>query len=58
MFERLERRDGGVAVIGTVAGLESVVFLDRDDLLGAAGALAVPVALGAALGLLARRALR
>lgn len=54
-FARLERRDGGLAVIGTVAGFESVVFLNRDEVLRAAGLLAAPVALGAVLGLLAGR---
>lgn len=57
-FSRLERRDGAIAVIGTVAGLESAVVLDRDDLLGVAAFLAVPVALGAGFCLLACRARR
>lgn len=52
-YRRVERRPDGVAIIGTVAGIESMVVLDRDDAKRAAKALAVPVA-GAALVLLLR----
>ena len=31
-FRRVERRSGSIAVVGIVAGLESSVVLDRDDL--------------------------
>jgi mannose/fructose/N-acetylgalactosamine-specific phosphotransferase system component IIC len=53
-YRRVERRPDGVAIVGTVAGIESTVVLDRDDAKRAAKALAVPVA-AAALVLLARR---
>ncbi|MBS1845064.1 MAG: hypothetical protein JST53_11660 [Actinobacteria bacterium] len=53
-YRRVERRADGVAIVGTVAGIESTVVLDRDDAKRAAKALALPVA-AAALLLLARR---
>lgn len=43
-FRRLERRDGGVAVVGIVAGLEASVLVDCDDLRTVARTLAVPLA--------------
>ncbi len=52
-YRRVERRPGGVAVIGTVAGIESTVVFGKDDAVRAAKALAVPAA-AAALVLLAR----
>jgi hypothetical protein len=52
-YRRVERRPGGVAVIGTVAGIESTVVFDADDAKRAARALAIPAA-AAALVLLAR----
>ena len=51
-YRRVERRDDGVAIIGTVAGLESSVVFGQDDALRAAKLLAVPA--GLALLLLAR----
>lgn len=40
VYRRVERRgDGQVAMIGTVAGVESSVVFDRDDALRAAKAL-------------------
>ncbi len=56
-FRRLERRPDGLAVIGTVAGIDSTVVFDRDDAKGAAKVLAVPAA-ALALLLLARTARR
>ena len=56
-YRRVERRPDGVAIVGTVAGIESTVVLGRDDAVSAAKALAVPVA-AAALLLLARSARR
>jgi hypothetical protein len=44
IYRRVERRPDGLAVIGTVAGIESTVVLDRDDAKRAAKALAVPAA--------------
>ena len=55
-YRRLERRPDGLAIIGTVAGIESTVVLDRSDAERAARALAVPVA--AAALLVAARAAR
>jgi hypothetical protein len=42
-FRRVERRPGGLAVVGTVAGLESTVVLDKVDAVRAAKVLAVPL---------------
>ncbi len=45
VYRRVERRpEGEVAVIGTVAGIESSVVLDRDDALAAAKILGAAVA--------------
>jgi hypothetical protein len=55
VYRRLERREDGVAIVGTVAGVDSRVVLDHGDLRRAAIALGVPLAAGAALALLARR---
>lgn len=52
-YRRLERRPDGLAVIGTVAGIDSTVIFDGDDAKRAAKALAVPAA-ALALLLLAR----
>ena len=45
VYRRVERRDGEVAVIGTVAGVESSVVFDRDDALRAGKALGALAAL-------------
>ena len=52
-YRRLERRPDGLAIVGTVAGVDSSVVFDRDDARRAAAALAVPAA-GLALVLLLR----
>lgn len=39
VYRRVERRGGEVAVLGTVAGVESSVVFDRDDALRAGKAL-------------------
>ena len=44
VFQRLERRDGTLAVVGTVAGVDSRVIFDADDLRLAAKLAAVPIA--------------
>ncbi|HVO55262.1 MAG TPA: hypothetical protein VMT37_12705 [Solirubrobacterales bacterium] len=36
VFDRLERRNGGIDVVGSVAGIESRVSLGSDDLRAAA----------------------
>jgi hypothetical protein len=56
VYRRVERRPDGLAIIGTVAGIESTVVLDRDDARRAGRALALPV--GALALLLAARAAR
>jgi hypothetical protein len=43
-YRRVERRPGGIAVVGTVAGIESTVVFDRDDAKRAAKIFAVPIA--------------
>jgi hypothetical protein len=53
-FRRVERRDGGIAVVGAMAGLESTVILGPEDLRAAARRLALPLAATAALLVLAR----
>jgi hypothetical protein len=54
VYRKVERREDGIAIVGTVAGIESTVVFDRDDARRAAKALAVPAAALAALALLAR----
>jgi hypothetical protein len=44
VYRRIERREDGVAILGTVAGVDSGVVLDRDDAVRAAKALALPAA--------------
>jgi hypothetical protein len=44
VFERLERREGGVAVVGSVAGIESTVVLEPEDLAALARRAALPLA--------------
>ncbi|MBS1885926.1 MAG: hypothetical protein JSU06_01940 [Actinobacteria bacterium] len=51
-YRRLERRAEGLAIVGTVAGIESTVVFDKEDAKRAAVALAAPAAV-AALVLLA-----
>ncbi len=53
VYRKVERRADGLAIVGTVAGVDSAVVFDRDDGIRAAKALAVPAAL-AALAILAR----
>ena len=48
VFQRLERRQGGIDVVGTVAGLESRVVLGGEDLRAAARLLGPPLAAVAA----------
>jgi len=54
-YRRVERRPDGIAVLGTVAGIESTVVFDKDDARRAAKALAVPI--GAVALLLVARAI-
>ena len=54
-FQRLERRDGAIAIVGLVAGLESTVLLERDDLLRLARVAALPAAVVALLAWRCRR---
>jgi CBS-domain-containing membrane protein len=55
-YRRVERRPDGIAIVGTVAGIESTVVLGKDDARRAAKALAVPI--GAVALLLVARASR
>jgi len=52
VFQRIERRRGGIDVVGTVAGVESRVSFDSEDLRAAARVAGPPLA-----GLLAAAAL-
>lgn len=54
-FRRFERREKGLAVVGLVAGLESSVVLEADDLRALARRLGPPLA-ALALLLALRRA--
>jgi hypothetical protein len=55
VYRRVERRDDGLAIVGTVAGVDSSVVLERDDALAAAKALGGAVAVIVAARLLLRR---
>ena len=55
-FRRIERRRDGLAIVGTVAGLESSVVLGREDAVAFAKVLAPPLALIALAGYLRSRA--
>jgi hypothetical protein len=44
VYRRVERREDAIAIVGTVAGVESSVVFDRTDARRAAKALAVPAA--------------
>jgi hypothetical protein len=54
VFQRVERRDGGLAIVGTVAGLESTVVLGREDLRALLKRAALPLAVAALLVAFAR----
>jgi hypothetical protein len=54
VFQRLERRGATVVVIGTVAGVDSRVIFDGDDLRAVAKLAAVPIA-GIAVAVALRR---
>jgi hypothetical protein len=54
VFQRLERRDRGVAIVGTVAGLESSVVLGPEDLTALLKRAALPLAAAALLVAYAR----
>lgn len=54
-FQRVERRGYGIAVVGHVAGLESSVVLERQDLRSVAAALALAVPAAALILSAARR---
>jgi hypothetical protein len=49
VFQKLERREGGVAIVGTMAGIEASILLDDDDLRTVAKAFAAPLAVAAIL---------
>ncbi|MBS1861113.1 MAG: hypothetical protein JSS68_05310 [Actinobacteria bacterium] len=54
-YRRVERRPGGVAIVGSVAGLDSSVVFDSGDARRAAKVLAVPAAVGLVLLVATRR---
>jgi len=54
VYRRVERRDDGLAIVGTVAGVDSSVVLDRDDALAAAKVLGAAVAVIVAARVLLR----
>ena len=54
VYRRVERRDDGLAIVGTVAGVDSSVVLERDDALAAAKVLGGAVAVIVAARLLLR----
>lgn len=55
VYRRIERRDDEIAVIGTVAGMESSVVFERADLVRAGQALALVAVLAVSLRALRRR---
>lgn len=54
VYRGVERRDGEVAIVGTVAGVDSSVVFDRDDALAAAKVLGAAVAVIVAARVLLR----
>jgi hypothetical protein len=54
VFQRFERRDGGLAIVGTVAGLESTVVIGTDDVAALLKRAALPLAAAALLVAYAR----
>jgi hypothetical protein len=44
VYRKIERREDGVAIVGTVAGVDSRVVFDKDDARRGAIALGVPLA--------------
>jgi hypothetical protein len=54
VYRRVERRDDGLAIVGTVAGVDSSVVLERDDALAAAKVLGAAVAVVVAARVLLR----
>jgi hypothetical protein len=55
VYRKIERREGGVAIVGTVAGVDSRVVFDADDAKRGAIALGVPIAALATLALVRSR---
>lgn len=54
VYRKVERRDGEIAIVGTVAGVESSVTFGRDDALQAGKVLAAVAALIVAARVLLR----
>jgi hypothetical protein len=54
VYRRVERRDGEIAIVGTVAGVDSSVVFDRGDFAQIGKALAVAAALAISIGALRR----
>jgi hypothetical protein len=51
VYRKIERREDGVAIVGTVAGVDSRVVFDMEDAKRGAIVLGVPIAALAALAL-------
>ena len=49
VYKRIERREDGVAIVGTVAGVDSRVVFDKDDARRAATVLGIPAAVATLL---------
>jgi hypothetical protein len=56
VYRRVERREGEIAIVGTVAGVDSSVAFGRDDALGAAKVLGAVAVLAVAVAALRRLA--
>ena len=54
VYRRVERRDGEIAIVGTVAGVDSSVAFDRDDAMLVGKVLGALVALGVLIRALRR----
>jgi hypothetical protein len=54
VYRKVERRDGEIAIVGTVAGVDSSVVFGRDDALQAGKVLAAVAALAVAARVLLR----
>ena len=54
VYRKVERREGEIAIVGTVAGVDSSVVFGRDDALRAGKVLAAVAALAVAARVLPR----
>jgi hypothetical protein len=54
VFSRLEKREDGLAIVGSVAGIDSTVVLETRDARALAKAAALPLVIGALVWALSR----